>query len=389
MATVPAYSFIEINGHAILGFEGTYLPELTALFTEDDWRHEKESYGYLSTVAQMRDRLQLHGFTAARARADLDAAVRVWHAQHANPDADDLGIPMTDSAMLLNALRTYVNSTTKLVSYEEPPEVFGSLDFRIRLRLALDVAADATGPVRYNLDNLLADGLLTANNPITDHARDRRARSLATDAPLVILTEGSSDAQLISEAIEVTHPHLAAFMRFMDFGSGAEGGAASLAKLVRSFMGAGIANRVLAIADNDTAAWDALKSLKRDGVPDNYRVIHYPDLPLLTRYPTLGPQLADPVLMDVNGTAGSLEMYLGRDVLTVNGDLMPVQWTGYIEGLRAYQGAISAADKKCVHRAFRNKVNAARHNSAMRESQDWSGVHAIVAAILGAFDTGI
>ena len=59
-----------------------------------------------------------------------------------------------------------------------------------------------------------------------------------------------------------------------------------------------------------------------------YRVLHYPDLPLLRRYPTLGPQLVDPVIMDVNGRAGSLEMYLGRDLLTVDSELVPVQWTG-------------------------------------------------------------
>jgi hypothetical protein len=176
------------------------------------------------------------------------------------------------------------------------------------------------------------------------------------------------------------------FLRFMDFDSGAEGGAASLVKLVRSFVGAGIANRVLAVADNDTAAHDALDKLKQESLPDGYRLMHYPDLPVLRWYPTLGPQLSVPVPMDVNGKAASLEMYLGQELLKVEGELVPVQWTGYVKGQRSYQGAIPSAEKKRVQGAFRKKVQAALDDPATRERQDWSGIEAIVAEMLRAFD---
>jgi hypothetical protein len=209
----------------------------------------------------------------------------------------------------------------------------------------LDACADTARPVRYNLDDLRRYRLLAPRTPITERSRAERLGVIAMDAPLVVLTEGSSDSQLLTEAIRVTHPHLEGFLRFMDFGGGAEGSASSLAKLIRSFIGAGIANRVFALADNDTAAHDALGRLKREGMPDGYRIVHYPELPLLRRYPTLGPQLADPVRMDVNGKAGSLEMYLGRDLLTVGRELVPVQWMGYVEGQKGYQGAIAPAEK--------------------------------------------
>jgi hypothetical protein len=143
--------------------------------------------------------------------------------------------------------------------------------------------------------------------------------------------------------------------------------------LVRSFVGAGIANRVLALADNDMAAHDALEKLKRDGLPQGYRVMHYPELPLLKRYRTLGPHLADPVVMDVNGKAGSLEMYLGRDLLTVDGELVPVQWTGYVEGQKSYQGAIAKRAKRRIQREFRAKVEAALQDPSVLGRQDWRG----------------
>jgi hypothetical protein len=203
---------------------------------------------------------------------------------------------------------------------------------------------------------------------------------------LVVLTEGSSDSRILTEAVSVTHPHLIDFLRFMDFSGDAEGSVDSLVKLVRSFIGAGIANRVVAIADNDTKAYDAMEKLKENGVPDSYRIRHYPDLPLLTSYPTLGPQSDQPVLMDINGKAGSLEMYLGQELLALNSELVPVQWKGYIEGRRSYQGSIAKREKIRIQKAFPEKVRRAHRDPGVRHQQDWSGVVAIVETILGAFD---
>ncbi|SFB53329.1 hypothetical protein SAMN05216266_11719 [Amycolatopsis marina] len=383
---MSAHSFMEIGGHLLLACRESYLPNLAALFTEDELRHDDEQLGYVSTVHEVRDRLQLHGFTADRARAELDKAVQAWHAKHPSPAADELGVPVRDAAMILSGLGDFVNSADEWATYELPEDVEWQLDARIILRLAIDVSADADQPVRYNLDDLQRYQLLAPGTPITVEARSERLRGIATDAPLVILTEGSSDSQLLTDAIRVTHPHLVGFLHFMDFGNGAEGSAGSLAKLVRSFVGAGIANRVLALADNDTAAHDALAKLKRERLPDDYRIMHYPALPLLRRYPTLGPQLADPVLMNVNGKAGSLEMYLGQDLLTVDGELVPVQWVGYVEGQKGYQGAISASEKRRIQAAFRRKVKAALQDPHLRETQDWSGVEAIVEGILCIFE---
>jgi hypothetical protein len=383
---MSAHSFMEIGRQRLLACRESYVPDLAALFTEDELRQEDEHFGYVSTVREVRDRLQLQGFTAGRARVELDEAVRAWHAKHPIPQADDLGVPVRDVAMICSELDDFVNSTDEWATHEFPEEIERRLDARTIMRLALDVSTDADRPVRYNLDDLQRYQLLESGAKITDRAREERLREIATDAALVILTEGSSDSQLLCEAIRVTHPHLVGFLRFMDFGSGAEGSASSLVKLVRSFVGAGIANRVLVLADNDTAAYDALDKLKHESLPDGYRVMHYPDLPLMRRYPTLGPQLADPVLMDVNGKAGSLEMYLGRELLTLDGELVPVQWTGYVEGQKSYQGAISAPEKKRIQGAFRRKVKAALQDPSMREGQDWSGVKAIVEGVLRAFE---
>lgn len=49
---------------------------------------------------------------------------------------------------------------------------------------------------------------------------------------------------------------------------------------------------------------------------EDFEAAHDQPLPTLKNYPTLGPYSPNPVLTDINRSAGALEMYLGRDVLT-------------------------------------------------------------------------
>lgn len=191
---------------------------------------------------------------------------------------------------------------------------------------------------------------------------------------------------MLEPAFRLFHPHLSDLVRFMDYGERPTGGAGPLVTTVRSFAAAGIANRVVALFDNDTAATDALRSLDRARLPDNIRVRQYPPLDLARHYPTLGPPPADAgvACADVNGLAGSIEMYLGRDILTLpDGTLRPVQWHAYIPGARQYQGEITG--KQAMHDAYRAKIHAAETDPSCIAEQDWSGIHAIFDVVLQAF----
>ncbi len=224
--------------------------------------------------------------------------------------------------------------------------------------------------------------------PIAESARQEQLQRVALDSPLIVLTEGSTDSRLLSDGMEITHPHLSGFINFIDFDSfKAEGGVAMLPKIVYAFVGSGVANRIAAIGDNDTEAHDALEKIKKDpNLPDNVRILHYPDLPTLKNYPPLGPYSADPVLTDINGSAGALEMYLGRDVLTIDGQLVPVQWRNYNPKLGRYQGTLLDKDKKTVQKAFAEKVKQAHARGGTTEEEDWSGIEAIIERLLTTFD---
>jgi hypothetical protein len=151
----------------------------------------------------------------------------------------------------------------------------------------------------------------------------------------------------------------------------------------------GIANRVVAVLDNDTAAADALRNYARTALSDNIRVLQYPPLGLAQQYPTLGsPTVGSPAgsieLADVNGLAASIELYLGRDVLTTtDGSLHPVQWTHFIPGMGRYQGEVTS--KRHIHEAFRVKAAAALRGRAAVHQQDWDSLRLVLDAILTAF----
>ena len=58
--------------------------------------------------------------------------------------------------------------------------------------------------------------------------------------------------------------------------------------------------------------------------------------------------------MNINGLACSIEMYLGKDCLSPNGSLLPIQWTGLVETINKYQGVVQKKDE--VQDRFRNKI---------------------------------
>lgn len=167
----------------------------------------------------------------------------------------------------------------------------------------------------------------------------------------VILTEGITDIETLKKALHVIYPKLESNVRFLDTSFRPETNSAAVVKMIKSFAAAGISNRILAILDNDAAASEAMTNLPRI-LPNNIKVIQYPELDLMKSYPTIGPQ--GEINMNVNGLAGSIEMYMGKDILTDNdGNLELVQWGGYMNRVKKYQGSL--INKDTVNNRFKGK----------------------------------
>ncbi|MEU4396840.1 HEPN/Toprim-associated domain-containing protein [Kribbella sp. NPDC023855] len=390
-------TYVEVGDYAMLYAQESYFPDVLALFTEveraerpladdDDW--DSGFFGYTSSSGAVLDRLQAQGFTADRALAEFGTAVAAWHdhAPKLDPDVEEL-VPKIGVAELLRQLGTAVtdpNHWRTLPTFPEFEIVDEMPDPRFFLRVVLDLAGDRHLPVKYNLSRYFEG--VERSTAHTDKVRSELLRDMPHSMPMIVLTEGTADARILAAGMTITHPHLVDFLRFMDFSTKAEGGVGALANLVKSLAAAGIPNHVVAIADNDTAAHEGLANLKSAALPANFRVLNYPELPLLKAYPTLGPQSDTPVLMDVNGRAGSLEMYLGEDLLTLGGQQAPIQWMGYSTKQKAYQGELVTGHKKRTQEAFQEKIRVANGPGGIPPGQDWSGITAIIGEILSAFD---
>lgn len=173
----------------------------------------------------------------------------------------------------------------------ESPRWFGFpelVDPRHALRLVVEAFKDDS--VVYDLTDLSLGEYLDSNDPIVDIAISWLPHEDRIALRVVVLTEGSTDKWVLQRSLRLLAPEIADFFSFMDFeGARIEGGAGPLASIVKSFVAAGIENRVIALFDNDTAGLAALRKLGALKFPENIVALHYPDIWLANDYPTIGP----------------------------------------------------------------------------------------------------
>jgi hypothetical protein len=238
--------------------------------------------------------------------------------------------------------------------------------------------------VVQDVSELVSSGYYSRDTKICAEAIRALVAGHPENSTQIILTEGSTDASILRRALDLLYPHLSGYYSFLDFESSkSPGGAGHLVSLVKAFAATGITNRVIALFDNDTAAREARRALTQVTLPSNIAVRSYPDLQVLRSYPTLGP--SGEIDLDVNGLAASIELYLGLDVLTqAGGTLTPVQWKGYNESLRQYQGEVMGKAK--LQQAFNQKAEATRGNPSTVAQGDWSGLSAILNQVFTAFE---
>jgi hypothetical protein len=88
--------------------------------------------------------------------------------------------------------------------------------------------------------------------------------------------------------------------------------------------------------------------------------------------------------LNVNGIAGSLELYFGIDVLTdATGQLSPVQWTGFDTSLNQYQGEVIS--KAALQEKFAERVARCEADRSILSITDWTGIRAVLEQVFVAF----
>ena len=259
---------------------------------------------------------------------------------------------------------------------------FPGIDPRHFVRLAAD-KAPKTEEVVYDLTPLVARGYFDDGEDVATEAEYLMQQDFLLEQRVIVLTEGKSDMEFLERSLKILYPHLVDYFHFFDFTQeSTEGGASQLVKLVRAFASADVRHRILAMCDNDTAAKETLSNLELAKLPRNIVVAQYPNLAEAESYPTIGP--SGEFKMDINGLAGSLEIYLGRDVLEDEEEqLTPVQWKGYSQKMKVYQGEV--LNKRTIQKKFMQKLRHCEAHPEDIESYDWQGMHEIIDTMRSAF----
>jgi hypothetical protein len=197
---------------------------------------------------------------------------------------------------------------------------------------------------------------------------------------ITLLTEGVTDSRILSASLNEFYPEARDLYSFVDFeGFKVEGGASPLAKLLRGFAGAGLTDRYVAIFDNDAAGHEAFALVKSVALPPNIRAMTLPDLEFARNYPTIGP--TGKVNTDINGSAVSIETFLGRDALIRDGKLRPVRWSQWNNGAKRYQGEIEGKHEVCER--YLAAIKEIKNPKVLRRK--FADMDALLCTIFGIF----
>jgi hypothetical protein len=274
-------------------------PEGQLYFDDDYWDQDEPItvIKYRCTVKVLRDRLDLLGFTLENVRRLFSADVEndIANAEYYSDlyDSDGLREMYGQRIAMLRELtvdnwldgmreikarglepvyhwndesdeyRQY-SPVVQYILGKYGAEEYGypGWDIRSMLRLLAAICAEDEELV-YDVTDLVQGGYLEAEEDLCAYADYQLGEQFVVSRRIIVLTEGITDQRFIKRSLSIVYPHLADYFTFMDFeGANIEGGAGALVGIVKAFVGAGIANRVVALLDNDTAAQVALRGLR-------------------------------------------------------------------------------------------------------------------------------
>lgn len=194
---------------------------------------------------------------------------------------------------------------------------------------------------------------------------------------ITILTEGTSDINIISKSMQLLYPHLFNYYNFKDFKiSKASGSANQLFLEIKSLIAIKHKAKIVALFDNDGEGLKWFNELKKINIPENFAVLTYPNISLLKNYPT-----ENNTNENFNGVAGSIEMYLGKDILQEEGKFIPIE----VSTQSIPQGAIKY--KRNLQKKYLKKIDKCKKDNTKIEEFDWNEMKLLLNKVFQAFKT--
>lgn len=331
-------------------------------------------YGYRTSVGIALSRLALMGFSQAACQESFNLDLRASLSETRNriteiDDEDDWEIPRLKSRLMLlekldfqawcGLLRWLLDNYSfeatdylefdelkdrhplvELYFYDNADDFPAVVDVRLKWVAVLSTF-DSSAYVEMDISEFVSTGRIHPEDRVVECGWEDLRSDVAENEPVLVLTEGSSDATILRLSLAALYPEVEERFQFLDFGAvNLAGGASSVVAQVRAFVAAGIRNKILAIFDNDAAAREATRTLEKVRLPKNVGIMRLPEIAWAKSYPTLGP--LGKQMGNVNGMAVSVEFFAGQNLLKLigEGELEPIVWGSYNSTMKTYHGEI-------------------------------------------------
>ena len=229
----------------------------------------------------------------------------------------------------------------------------------IILQMLADNPSAATLPVNWQFADVETGGWAR---------REQFAKRPNQADRFLIVTEGSSDANVIRHAIGLLKPHLADFFDFVDMNEGYPfTGTGNLFNFTKGLISISVMNNIVVVYDNDAEGVFSYNRTAKLNLLPNMRVLKLPDLPAFADFDTIGPSGLHRA--DINGRGAAIECYLDAGPAPV------VRWNNYHKDLGIYQGELVA------------KTDVARDFLAIKDADGLAGyntsrIEAVVGMII-------
>lgn len=182
--------------------------------------------------------------------------------------------------------------------------------------------------------------------------------------------------------MKLLYPELCKCFSFMNFTEYKVNGSTNfLTHYIKAFIAAGVQNQVIAIYDNDSAGKAELINLISLQIPSRFKILTLPDIEIANNYPTLGPSGNE--VMNINGLACSIEFFLGAELLKDNDEFIPIQWNGYVEKTKTYQGEIMKKGE--IQNRFKKKLSSCLESKRYTK-ENWKEMNQLLISIISAFE---
>ena len=178
---------------------------------------------------------------------------------------------------------------------------------------------------------------------------------LTIQEKILIVTEGSSDTDIIKKCIKLLYSDIADFFDFIDMEKNYPfTGTGNLKNFVKGLSKINILNNILVILDNDTAGKSVYNDIKGIDLPNNLKVITLPNYKDFDNFKCKGPQ--GDSIENINGKAVSIECFLDHSSID---DEIYVRWTGFNDKLMQYQGNIEPKNLliKSFHQFYKKEYD--------------------------------